>query len=47
MADDTFRRLTNLEQLSIMFTDYWPGLLVAVAIIVVQLARFVGTLRQA
>ena len=47
MAGTAANLVTDTEQFGTILREYWPGLLVAIAVIVVQAYRFLVTVRRA
>lgn len=47
MASEAATLLGDTEAMAAVLRDYWPGLLVAIAVILVQVGKVVATLRKA
>lgn len=46
MASEAVELVTNTEAMGAVLRDYWPGLLVALAVVLVQVGKFVSTLKK-
>lgn len=47
MASEAASLVTDTDAMATVLRDYWPGLLIAIAVILVQVGRLVSTLKKA